>query len=95
METPITTIDAAQARHRVRLRGVIQSITYSPSQAPARLSAVLSDGTGSIELRWPGKRDIFGMSVGDTVEVEGTTMPTGDQLVLIYPIYNIVLQGDD
>ncbi len=91
MDTPVIPIAAAQSRHKVRLRGTIQSVTYSPLGAPAQLIAVLSDGTGSIELRWPGRRDVTGINIGQTIEIEGTVMPAEDQLVVLFPVYRVLI----
>lgn len=90
MALPLIPIIDAHARKRVRLSGVIQSVTYVPVTSPAKFTAILSDGTASIELRWPGRRDVTGISVGQTVEVEGTVMPATDQHVIIHPLYRIM-----
>lgn len=90
MELELTTIAQAEPRKRVRLRGTIQSITYSPASAPAKILAVLWDGTASIELRWPGRRSISGVIVGHSIEVEGTVMPATDQNVIVHPKYRIL-----
>lgn len=90
MPTELTPIASASPRDKVRLSGIIQSVTYAPASARAQFTAVLSDGSGSIELRWPGRRDISGLSVGQIIEVEGTVMPAADQHVIIQPLYRIL-----
>lgn len=92
MSLPLTRIADAKPREKVRLGGVIQSVTYVPQSVPARFTAVLSDGSSSIELRWPGRRDIAGISVGHAVEVEGTVMPANDHYVIIHPLYRILAE---
>ncbi|MDN5964159.1 MAG: hypothetical protein L0H81_06405, partial [Actinomyces sp.] len=64
-------ISQVRERQRVVVSGVLQSITYSPVDGPVRLLATLYDGTGTIELRWLGRRTIPGVSVGRHLEVEG------------------------
>ncbi|MDC4233189.1 DNA-binding protein [Actinomyces sp. B33] len=77
-------------RQRVTLFGSLLSMTFPPASAPAVLVATLYDGTGSIELRWPGRTHIPGLSVGVHIEVEGTAGFQGDQLVIVNPLYRVV-----
>ncbi len=86
-------ISDVRARQRVVVSGSLQSITYSPVDAPARLIATLYDGTGTIELRWPGRRQIPGIVVGRHIEVEGTATIHRDHLALIDPLYRILFAG--
>lgn len=90
MPKEVTPISSVLPRERVRLSGIIHSVTYAPPCARAQFTAVLSDGSGSIELRWPGRRDITGLAVGQIIEVEGTVMPAADQHVIIQPLYRIL-----
>ncbi|WP_075889697.1 MULTISPECIES: hypothetical protein [Actinomyces] len=86
-------ISEVQERHKVVVSGVLQSITYSPVDGPVRLLATLYDGTGTIELRWLGRRAIPGISVGRHLEVEGTASLHIDHLVLIDPLYRLLAPG--
>lgn len=90
MALELTPIAAAQPRQHVRLAGKILSVTYSPSSSLPLLTAVLSDGEATIELRWPGRRSISGISVGQRIEVQGTIMPATGQNVLVHPLYRIL-----
>lgn len=85
--TPIAEIGA---REKVCLSGILQSMTYSAIGRPAQLNAILYDGTGTVELRWLGRRDIPGIRVGLHLEVEGTATPQGDHLVIMNPLYRIL-----
>lgn len=85
-----TPISDVRERERVKLSGLIQSITYSPRSQPLRLIGVLYDGTGTIEVRWPGRRDIPGITVGRRIEVEGTAARYRDRLVIINPVYRLL-----
>lgn len=87
-----TPISQVVARKKVCLSGVLQSITYSAIGRPAQLNAILYDGTGTVELRWLGRRDIPGIRVGLHLEVEGTATPQGDHLVMMNPLYRILPQ---
>lgn len=77
-------------RQRVTLFGTLMSMTYPPATGATVLIATLYDGTASIELRWPGRRDIPGLSVGEHIEVEGTAGYQGDHLTIINPLYRII-----
>lgn len=85
-----TPIGEVVAREKVCLSGILQSMTYSAVGRPAQLNAILYDGTGSVELRWLGRREIPGLHVGLHVEVEGTATPQGDHLVMMNPLYRIL-----
>lgn len=80
-------------RERVTLFGSLLSMTF-PSQVGERvLVATLYDGTASIELRWPGRRSIPGLHVGEHIEVEGTAGMQGDHLVIFNPLYRIIAEN--
>ena len=86
-------IKDVQARQQVSVSGVLQSITYAPLEAPARLIATLYDGTGTIEIRWPGRRSIPGITVGKHIELQGTVTLQRDHLVIIDPLYRLLGQS--
>ena len=54
------------------------------------LVATLYDGTDTLELRWPGRSSIPGLSVGQRLEVEGTVGRVGERLVIINPLYRVI-----
>ena len=85
-----TPICEVRNRQRVTLYGSLLSMTFPPAGAEQVLIATLYDGTGSIELRWPGRRSIPGLSVGEHIEVEGTAGIQGDHLTIINPLYRII-----
>ncbi|MBB6334552.1 OB-fold nucleic acid binding domain-containing protein [Schaalia hyovaginalis] len=85
-----TPICEVRNRQKVTLYGSLLSMTFPPAGAEQVLIATLYDGTGSIELRWPGRRSIPGLSVGEHIEVEGTAGIQGDHLTIINPLYRII-----
>ena len=71
--------------------GTLLGMTYPPEEGSQRvLVATLYDGTDTLELRWPGRTSIPGLSVGQRLEVEGTVGRTGDRLVIINPLYRVI-----
>ena len=66
------------------LFGTLLGMTYPPEEGAQRvLVATLYDGTDTLELRWPGRSSIPGLSVGQRLEVEGTVGRVGERLVII------------
>jgi len=51
---------------------------------------VITHGTDTLELRWPGRSSIPGLSVGQRLEVEGTVGRVGERLVIINPLYRVI-----
>ncbi len=89
------TVPLSEVRERqdVRVSGLIQSVTYSPASGPMRLVVTLYDGTGTLELRWLGRRSIPGIAVGRHLEAHGTAARVLDHLALIDPSYRILAPG--
>ena len=71
--------------------GTLLSMTYPPEEGTQRvLVATLYDGTDTLELRWPGRSSIPGLSVGQRLEVEGTVGRVGERTVIINPLYHVI-----
>ncbi len=85
-----TPIGEVHNRQKVTLYGSLLSMTFPPQGAERVLLATLYDGTGSIELRWPGRCSIPGVCVGEHIEVEGTVGMQGDHLTIINPLYRLI-----
>jgi len=79
-------ISAVVPRRRTVVIGqVISVITYV--RPWVRFQAVIDDGTGSLTLRFLGRRTIPGMAPGADVRAEGTPMTERDTLVMLNPLY--------
>ena len=50
----------------------------------------VTDRSHTLELRWPGRSSIPGLSVGQRLEVEGTVGRVGERLVIINPLYRVI-----
>ena len=83
----IQTIASAAPRQRTKLRGQIVSVNGSETSS-VRTDAVLSDGTGTLVLRFVGRRSIPGLDVGRSLVVEGTPTRVGGELVMLNPLYS-------
>lgn len=79
-------ISAVVPRRRTVVVGRVTSVvTYLRPRV--RFQAVVDDGTGSLTLRFVGRRQIPGMVPGATVRVEGTPMLERNRLVILNPLY--------
>jgi hypothetical protein len=58
-----------------------------------RFHAVIDDGTGSLTLRFLGRRTIPGMAPGADVWAEGTPMTERNVLVMLNPLYRYLGRG--
>lgn len=86
-------IGEVQARQKVHLSGTLQALTYYPRSASPQLSALLFDGTGSIELVWMGRREIPGIEPGKHISVDGTVLSSGGRIRIMNPSYRILPRG--
>ena len=68
-----TRIGGTPVRERVRIAGIVRRITVWPREGDEAeyLEAILSDGTGEVNLQWTGRRSIPGLSLGSRLVVEG------------------------
>ena len=88
----IQTIASAAPRLRTKLRGEIVSVNGSETPLMST-DLVLSDGTGTLVLRFVGRRSIPGLDVGRSVVVEGTPGRVGGELVMLNPLYSLDVAG--
>ena len=88
----IKTIASAVPRQRTTFRGEIVSLDIGETPW-VRTDAVLSDGTGTLVLRFVGRRSIPGLHVGRSLVVEGTPARVGGELVMLNPLYSFEEAG--
>jgi hypothetical protein len=87
-------ISALVPRRRTTIRGRIVSVT--PRVQPwLRLDVQLSDGTGSVILRFTGRPSIAGLTEGRDLRVEGTPgKQASGELVILNPVYSFISCAD-
>jgi hypothetical protein len=79
-------ISAVVPRRRTVVIG--QVISVATFVRPwVRFQAVIDDGTGSLTLRFLGRRNVPGMVPGADVWAEGTPMLERDMVVMLNPLY--------
>ncbi|MEX0991234.1 MAG: hypothetical protein WD004_03065 [Actinomycetota bacterium] len=66
-------ISEVQLREKIRVAGVVRRITVWPREGDEAeyLEALVSDGTGEVNIEWTGRRSIPGLSLGTKVVLEG------------------------
>lgn len=82
-----------EPRDRVEIAGTVRSVTYAPSGSIEPLRAELFDGSGSVELRWTGRREVPGIVPGRRLIAQGMVAapePTGSRLVVNNPRYTLL-----
>jgi RecG-like helicase len=77
----------APVRARAKLAGVVRRITVRPVEGSESLEALISDGTGEIEVVWMGRRSIPGLSLGTRVVVEGVLGEQRGRLRMVNPTF--------
>lgn len=88
--TPVTSLPG---RCRATVCGTLRSVTVEPSTTTCTVEAELSDGSGSVRLRWIGRQSIAGIEPGRQVKVTGTVSRCSDGTRVIYnPAYELLPQ---
>ncbi len=85
-----TRVADAPARSRAKVAGVVRRITVRPVEGYESLEALLSDGTGEIEVVWMGRRSIPGLSLGTKVVVDGVVGESRGQRRMVNPTFEFL-----
>ncbi len=87
--------NARGARGRLRGRGLIDSVTYQPKNAPPRFSAIVRVDAGPlpgtrVRLVWMGQREVRGIEAGVELAFEGMASQVEGMLTVYNPRYEII-----
>jgi RecG-like helicase len=82
-----TRIADVPSRSRAKVAGVVRRITVRPVEGYESLEALLSDGTGEIDVVWMGRRSIPGLSLGTRVVVDGVVGEMRGQRRMVNPTF--------
>jgi hypothetical protein len=88
-------VSDALDRSKVKLRGVLRSVTLQPRRGTPALEAELFDGSGTVMLVWLGRRRITGISCGRRIVVEGRISALDGRRVIYNPAYELQPEGVD
>jgi len=84
-----TPVGRLRPRQRVRVTGVLRSVTVRPRQGVRAFVAELYDGTGAVRLVFLGRRSVPGLVAGRHVLAEGLVAQVDGENVLFNPRYEL------
>lgn len=84
------SIGSLRPRKRVSVEGVLASLTYHMNGDKPRLVGRLSDGTGTVELVWMGRRRIAGIEAGVLLRAHGMVSDSPRSLLIFNPDYELL-----
>ncbi|GAA4433235.1 hypothetical protein GCM10023169_40010 [Georgenia halophila] len=78
-------------RHRATVAGTVTALTYRPKDQTPAMTARVSDGTGTVDLVFLGRRDVPGIDPGRRLVAEGMVCaPDGDRAAMFNPAYRLL-----
>jgi len=89
VEAGCTPISGLEPRTRVRVTGVLRSVTVRPREGVQAFEAELYDGSGAITLVFLGRRDVPGVEAGRHLVVEGLVADLDGGRVIFNPRYEL------
>lgn len=90
-----STLSDTTDRSKVRIRGVLRTVTLQPRRGMPALEAELYDGTGSVTLVWLGRRRITGITCGRRIVADGRISTLDGRRVMYNPSYDLLPEGAD
>lgn len=95
MTGPISSsISSAVPRQRTTLCGAIVSVAHD-RHPWVRTDVAISDGTGTLVLRFVGRWSVPGLEVGRRLIVDGTPGVVDGKVVMLNPLYSFVASPAD
>jgi RecG-like helicase len=82
-----TRIADAPVRSPAKIAGVVRRITVRPVEGYESLEALISDGTGEVEVVWMGRRSIPGLSLGTHLVVDGVLGEQRGRVRMVNPTF--------
>lgn len=86
-------INQVVPRHEATVAGFVLALQESAEEEPGRLTALLQDESGTLEVVWQGRREVPGVEVGIALVVTGTVLVAKRVLRIIDPAYTILEEG--
>lgn len=88
-------VSTAADRSKVRLLGVLRTVTLQPRRGMPALEAELFDGSGTVTLVWLGRRRITGIACGRRIVAQGRISTLDGRRVIYNPAYELLTEGVD
>ena len=86
----VTPMDQVTARHPARVAGEVRSVRIVPRAGADALEVNVSDGRGSVDAVFLGRRKIAGMSPGRRVVLSAVAGRDGNRFILYNPEYQLL-----
>ncbi len=83
-------LDTVQPRTKVRVAGVIKSVRIVPRAGAPAIEVQVSDGKGSINAVFLGRRRIGGVVAGRKLILQGMVMSDHNRLMMFNPLYELL-----
>lgn len=86
----VMPISETEPRSKVRVAGVVRNIRINPDEGRS-VEATITDGSGTLTIRWLGRSSLQGVRLGIGIIAEGTRGSGSDgQAVILNPEYRLV-----
>lgn len=92
-EIGATPIAQAGDRSRVKVCGMIKTVTLRPRAGVPALQAELYDGSDALQLIWLGRRQIAGIEPGRSLVAEGRVTVQQGRRTMFNPRYELRPSG--
>ena len=89
VEAGCTPIASLAPRSRVRVTGVLRSVTVRPRAGVHAFEAELYDGSGALRLLFLGRREVPGVEAGRHMVAEGLVVEVDGDRVIFNPRYEL------
>ena len=88
----MTAIAGVEWREAVHVSGRVRSIRVQPRADVPTLECVVDDGTAGLSVVFLGRRNVPGIRLGTTLDVEGRVGTHHGRLAILNPDYEIVVR---
>lgn len=88
-EAGCTLISDVELRRRVRVAGVLRSVTVRPRAGVRALAAELYDGSDALTLVFLGRREVPGIEAGRHIVAEGLVADLEGKRTMYNPRYEL------
>jgi DNA/RNA endonuclease YhcR with UshA esterase domain len=88
-----TPVAEVVPRRRAVVAGTVTALTYRPRTQTPALAARLSDGTGSLEVIFLGRREVPGITPGRRLVAEGMVYDDHGRPAMFNPAYRLLPRG--
>lgn len=85
----VLPISEAEPRQRIRVAGVVRNIRINPEEGRS-VEVTITDGSGSLVIRWLGRSSLQGVHLGGGIIAEGTIGESEGRRTILNPEYELI-----